>query len=401
MLSIQTSLADGAGSDGASAAPPEEDGAAEPASAAGVSDAAATAAFNATGIRRAYFRTRDFVVPAGPQGRLETCLHGNSASYPNTVVEITNLLVDAGTVLSFTLDTVNGAVANEVTIVNEPADVWTDAGTGLQFLPQLYANHEANDNNQLIFRDPETGRLSRRTAGTGDGDAFRRWTAAATLADGAQYASMQLGANTTLSFENGATARNLAGFLDLRGGAALGRVGTDAGATLDFGEAVARIYVGKRADTATIGCKLSGSAGLVKGGSGTLQLGASAEGVAGGVRVAGGTLALGAVVNGTNHVGRVAGDVTVEAGSRLVVRDKASFAPGVRLFLNDRDWIPSFAHVRVESNASAAKLFVNGKPMPNGYYGSSVSTADIVDDVHFEGPGVLWAGVRPTMMILK
>ena len=43
--------------------------------------------------------------------------------------------------------------------------------------------------------------------------------------------------------------------------------------------------------------------------------------------------------------------------------------------------------------------------MPNGYYGSSEAAlvhSDInVDDVHFEGPGVLWAGVRPTMMIFR
>ena len=144
----------------------------------------------------------------------------------------------------------------------------------------------------------------------------------------------------------------------------------------------------------------------MKGGSGILALAASAEGVAGGVRVAGGTLALGVPgTGGTNFVGRVAGDVRVEAGSRLVVRDKASFAPGVRLFLNDRDWIPSYAHIRLESNASAAKLFVCGEAMPNGYYGSSEAAlvhSDInVDDVHFEGPGVLWAGVRPTMMIFR
>ena len=138
-----------------------------------------------------------------------------------------------------------------------------------------------------------------------------------------------------------------------------------------------------------------------------IALGASAEGVAGGVRVAGGTLALGADVNGTNHVGRVAGNVRVEAGSRLVVRGGASFAAGVRLYLNDRDWIPSFAHVRLEANAEVARLLVDGEPMPNGYYGSSEAsiahpTMDvIVDDVHFEGPGVLWAGIRPTMLILK
>ena len=194
----------------------------------------------------------------------------------------------------------------------------------------------------------------------------------------------------------------------MRGGSALGSPtnAVSASCILDFGDQPARIFNGNWGEVGTIGCRLAGTAGLVTGGNGTIALAASAEGVSGGVRVAGGTLALGAVDgSGKLHPGRVAGDVVVEAGSRLVVRDKRSFAPGVRLFLNDRDWIPSYAHVRLESDASAARLFVCGEPMPNGYYGSSEAAlvhSDLnVDDVHFEGPGVLWAGVRPTMMILR
>ena len=373
----------------------------------GAMNADAKASYQATGIRRAYFRVRDFVVPAGPQGRLETGKSGNSVDYPDNVVEITNLVMDANAVLSFTLGDSGTIVTNDVRILETPANLFTNIVTGEEFIPYFFANYEADNNNQLIFRNPSTGGLSKRTAGTGETDLFRRWTAAATIGNDEEYAAMLLAANVTISFEEGATVTNLAGYLDLRGGAAVGRVGADAGVTLDFGSQPARIYVGKRADTATVGCKLTGSAGLVKGGSGVLALGASAEGVAGGVRVAGGTLALGAVVNGTNHVGRIAGNVRIEAGSRLVVRGGASFASGVRLHLNDRDWIPSFAHVRLEANAEIARLLVNGEPMPNGYYGSSEAsiahpTVDvIVDDVHFEGPGVLWAGVRPTMLILK
>ena len=370
----------------------------------GTMSADAKTAYQATGIRRAHYEIGELVVPAGPQGRLETARYGSSTDYPDNLVDVTNLVMDANAVLSFTLADSSGPVLNEVFIHNDPPSFYADPDEDVQFLPQLFANYEADTNDKLIFRDSETGKLEKRTA-SADGTKYRRFAAAATLSNGDSFRSMQVAKDVAVSFADGATVGNLGGYLDLRGGASLGRVGTDAGATLDFGSAVARVYVGKRADTATIGCRLTGMAGLVKGGSGTLQLGASLEGLAGDVRVAGGTLALGAAANGTNHVGRVAGDVTVEAGSRLVVHDKASFAPGVRLFLNDRDWIPSFAHVRMESNASAATLFVNGKPMPNGYYGSSEAAlvhSDInVDDVHFKGSGVLWAGVRPTMMILK
>lgn len=368
-------------------------------------DAAATAAYNETGIRRAYFRTRDFIVLAGPQGRFEAMLHGSTTSYPNTVVEITNLVVDAGAVLSVTLDTFNGAVTNEVFVVNDPEGAFDDGDA--QFLPFLFANHEANDNNQLVFRNPSTKKLEKRTATATENSTenYRRWTKAETLSDGSSFKSMQIAANTVVSFAGGATVSNLAGYLDLRGGAAVGRAGADAGATLDFGSQPARIYVGKRADTATIGCKLTGSAGLVKGGSGVLALGASAEGVEGGVRVAGGTLALGAVINGTNHVGRIGGDIVVEAGSRLVVRDKASIVSGSKLILNDRNWIPSFAHVRLEEGVKAVvkDFLVDGEALPHGWYGSSdhLLPVNFVDDVHFEGSGILVVGIPPTLMLLR
>ena len=90
-----------------------------------------------------------------------------------------------------------------------------------------------------------------------------------------------------------------------------------------------------------------------------------------------------------------------------MLRDTGAISPMSKLYLNDRDWIPSHAHVRLDANAEAARLVIAGEPMPNGYYGSSeAATANpdtpvVVDNVHFEGPGVLWAGIRPTMMIFK
>lgn len=376
-------------------------------------------AYNANKIRKNVYDIGTLSIPAGPMGLLSIRKSSNDVKYPDQFTTITNLEMEAGAVLALNLSDSATNKTNEVYIVNEP-DGWTDDfDPDRQFLPSLFANNEiitkskygntmsgtAVDNTFLIFRDKTTGLVTRETPAP-SGNGYRRWDTGETLVDGTSYISMQLASNVTNAFAEGATVRSLAGYLDMRKGAALGRPGEDAGATLAFGGQPARVYVGNWDEVGTIGCRLSGSAGLVKGGSGILALAASAEGVAGGVRVAGGTLALGVPgTGGTNFVGRVAGDVRVEAGSRLVVRDKASFAPGVRLFLNDRDWIPSYAHIRLESNASAAKLFVCGEAMPNGYYGSSEAAlvhSDInVDDVHFEGPGVLWAGVRPTMMIFR
>ena len=371
----------------------------------GTMSADAKAAYQATGIRRAHYEIGNLIVPAGPQGRLETARYGSSTDYPDNLVDITNLVMDANAVLSFTLADSSGPVLNEVFVRNDPPSFYADPDEDVQFLPQLFANYEADTNDKLIFRDPETGKLEKRSA-SADGTKYRRFAAAATIGNGAKYAAMLLAANVTNSFANGATATNLAGYLDMRKGAALGVPGDDVGATLDFGDAVARVYVGKRADTATIGCQLRGSAGLVKGGSGILALAASADGVAGGVRVAGGTLEVGVRnVAGTYFPGRIAGDVRVEAGSRLVLRDTNALAPKSTLSLNDRGWIPSYAHVRLEEGVKAVvkEILVDGEAAPHGWYGSSDSLlpVDFVDDVHFEGTGRIHAGSFPTMMILR
>ena len=377
-----------------------------------------------TGIRLDAFRIGDFHIPAGPMSRLEIQIK-DSTSWPNVRTEITNLYLDPTSVSSFDLHSSTTKASNEFFIVNPPAGGWVPKDEAeSQFLPFFFANNQieggtnvgnnptieemgftTTDNTKLAFRDRTTGKVVlTNTVDVGGG--YKRWTAGETLANNDSYFSMQLASNVTNAFEEGATVQNLAGYVDMRKGAALGRPGEDAGATVDFGDQPARIFNGNWDETGMIGCRLAGTAGLVTGGNGTIALAASAEGVAGGVRVAGGTLDLGAVDgSGKLHPGRVSGDVRVEAGSRLVVRDKRSFAPGVRLFLNDRDWIPSYAHVRMEGDASAARLFVCGEPMPNGYYGSSEAALArpdiIVDDIHFEGPGVLWAGVRPTMMIFR
>ena len=312
--------------------------------------------------------------------------------------------MDANAVLSFTLADSSGPVLNEVFIHNDPPSFYADPDEDVQFLPQLFANYEADTNDKLIFRDSETGKLEKRSA-SADGTKYRRFAAAATLANGDTFRSMQVAKDVAVSFADGATVGNLGGYLDLRGGAAVGPLANAASSssTLDFGDAVARVYVGKRADTATIGCKLAGTAGLVKGGSGILALGASAEGVAGGVRVAGGTLEIGVRDGSALHPGRIGGDIRVEAGSRLVLRDTGAISPMSKLYLNDRAWIPSHAHVRLEAGVKAVvkEIFVAGEALPHGWYGSSDSDAQFVDDVHFEGPGMVHAGSFPTMMILK
>ena len=396
----------------------------------GPMNSAAQAAANETGIRRNVFQVGEIFIPVGPMGRMDFRNKNNSTRFAHSRTEISNIVLEAGAVVSFDLDGNLANVSNEVYFVTKPEGAWTPYEEAeAEFLPFFFANNQvegtsgttidnmeakAFDNTRLAFRNRNTGKISvTNTVDVGGG--YKRWTAGEELADGAQYYSMQLAQNVTNSFALGATVANLAGYLDMRGGAALGVPGVDGGATLDFGNETARVYVGNWGEMTTIGCKLAGKAGFVKGGNGILKLLATAEGVAGGVRVAGGTLELGAETvrrtEGTNVVetaavrGRIGGDVHVEAGSRLVLCDTGSIAPKSKLFLNDRDWIPSYAHVRLEEGVKAVvkEILVAGEELPHGWYGSSdaLLPVDFVDDVHFEGTGRIHAGSFPTMMILK
>lgn len=392
----------------------------------GSMNSTAVAAANASGIRQNLHKIGEFFIPAGPMGRLESKNVNNGTGYPHVRTEITNLVLELGAVVSFNLDGDKTNVRNEFFVVNEPESSWSPGpDANQQFLPFFFANNQieadtavgtvvemnanALDNTKLAFRDRTTGKVV--VTNTVDvGGSYKRWTAGETLANGNSYFSMQLAANVTNAFEEGATVQNLAGYVDMRKGAALGRPGEDAGATVDFGDQPARIFNGNWDETGMIGCRLAGTAGLVTGGNGTIALGASAEGVSGGVRVAGGTLELlnrtVRLANGTDVVarGRIAGDIRVEAGSRLVVHGAACINPGSTLFLNDRDWIPSVGHVQLLQPGRPVyvrELVVGGKTMPHGYYGSSASGAEHADDVHFEGPGVLYAGTLPTLMIFR
>ena len=376
-----------------------------------------------TGIRRHVFRIERLDIPSGPMGRLECKVKSNDTSHHDVRTEITNLVLGADAVVSFDLDSDKSSVSCEFFIVDEPV-AWVPAAEAeKQFLPYFFANNElegtggntieemsvvsVTDKDQpgvrLAFRDPDTGKVTLEAPAT-EGTGYRYWTAGETLEDGMSYYAMLLAQNVTNSFEEGAAIVDRSGYLDMRKGAAIGVPGADAGATLDFGDQPARIFVGNWGEVGTIGCRLVGTAGLVKGGNGILALGASAEGVAGGVRVAGGTLQVGAT-DGAGHPvpGRIADDVRVEAGSRLALGSTGSISPKSRLFLNDRDWIPSVGHVRIEAGAKPVvkEILVAGEPLPHGWYGSSDSPAKFVDDVHFEGSGMIHAGSFPSMLILK
>ncbi len=372
-------------------------------------------------VGRNRFRFDRFIIPVGPMGRLEAKMKDDK-TWPHVLTEITNLVLSGDTVVSFDYDKTTTNESNEFYIVNEPAGWIPSSEATAQFLPFFFANNQregtggntiegmevkTQDNTRLAFRDIATGKVTLEDPET-TGNGYRRWIKASedkTLVNGTSYYAMLLAQNVTNEFAaGGAVVSNLAGYLDMRGGSVLGTPtnAVSATCTLDFGDQPARLFNGHWGETNVIGCKLAGSAGLVKGGNGVTVLAASADGIEGGVRVAGGTLVVGL---SKNLPGRIGGDVRVEAGSRLVLSDTGSIAPKSKLFLNDRDWIPSYAHVRLEDGvkAIAKEILVDGEELPHGWYGPSDSLfpVNFVDDVHFEGTGRIHAGNFPTMMILR
>ena len=173
-----------------------------------------------TGIRRNLFRIAELVVPAGPMGRFESKVN-NNASWANVRTEITNLVLDAGAVVSFEYDASTANNANDLFLVNEPDEAWTSGEMpGLQFLPFFFANNQRDglggntiagmtetlvDNQKLAFRGAD-GRLFVTNNTTDSLPGYKRWTAGETIVNGTNYISMQLAANVTNSFEEGATA---------------------------------------------------------------------------------------------------------------------------------------------------------------------------------------------------
>ena len=164
--------------------------------------------------------------------------------------------------------------------------------------------------------------------------------------------------------------------------------------------------------------------GLTKGGCGELVFAADQRGIDGDIAIGGGTLWLGHPANyrklGWLYSQQAAnsatipvrgcvtdvGEFTLRPGAVLGIPSKGYDVDGNGEIGSDETALSATAVIRLEDNAAGtakvesaegadqicAGLYINGQAMAGGTYGASGSGADIIDDLHFAGPGTLTVG---------
>lgn len=164
--------------------------------------------------------------------------------------------------------------------------------------------------------------------------------------------------------------------------------------------------------------------GLTKGGCGELVFAADQRGIDGDIAIGGGTLWLGHPANyrklGWLYSQQAAnsatipvrgcvtdvGEFTLRPGAVLGIPSKGYDVDGNGEIGSDETALSATAVIRLEDNAAGtakveiaegadqicAGLYINGEAMAGGTYGASGSGADIIDDLHFAGPGTLTVG---------
>ena len=172
--------------------------------------------------------------------------------------------------------------------------------------------------------------------------------------------------------------------------------------------------------------------GLTKGGCGELVFATDQRGIDGDITVGGGTLWLGHPANYTKlgwlysqqasnsatiPVRGCATDVetfNIHAGGVLAVPlkgydvdgngeiDKNETAISKSAVINLQDNAAGTAKIEIAAGAdqTCANVFLNGKKLPGGTYGSSATDADTIDDLHFLGTGKLSVVARNPGLIL-
>ena len=158
--------------------------------------------------------------------------------------------------------------------------------------------------------------------------------------------------------------------------------------------------------------------GLTKGGCGELVFAADQRGIDGDISIGGGTLWLGHPANYKRNgwlYENQSGDIPVRGcatdveeftlrpgavlgvplkgydvdGNGAIDKGETAIARNASISLFDNAAGSAKIEIAEGADQTCAKLFINDKPMPRGSYGASGSGADIIDDLHFVGKGVL------------
>jgi autotransporter-associated beta strand protein len=190
-------------------------------------------------------------------------------------------------------------------------------------------------------------------------------------------ATPNIGYNRTLTVASG-------GVFFKNGSLSIGTSGNTNAGTLNFGAAEGIVWV-LGTTTNTIGAKITGSGGLTKASTGMLTLTATNL-YSGGTYVGGGTLRVG---DGTYGGTLSSGNVEVHAGAKIQVSCANAIADTATLSILYSGLYNGRLELDTDVNETIRFLYLGGKAMPSGTYGSSVSAASNKNDQYFSGAGVL------------
>jgi len=168
-------------------------------------------------------------------------------------------------------------------------------------------------------------------------------------------------------------------------GAGIGAAGNATAGTVDFGTAEGVIWT-ISTNSNSIGSVITGSGGLTKSGTGTLQI-TGANTYTGATYVSSGTLIVG---NGTNNSNLgTSGDVFVAAGSLLDLRNNNAIADASKLTLTLSGLYNGKINLAATVNETIGSLFFGTASQAAGTWGSTLSSATFKNDTYFTGAGML------------
>lgn len=383
----------------------------------------ANAAFKETGIRDVIFDLDKLELCAGPMSKLNILLDAHHpGTYPDLTTTITNIVVNKGGSSYFNMNTtLSGGdnfpvMTNKVVVVNPIDEAWTTTDGKMQILPfftkRINGNDDYNSHLAIAIRDMNTGHLSLSNAVStsksfGNIRLFNEWNNGMVekVQNGADWQAVIVNYNRKIEFaEPDSVVKILSGHLSMSYGAEFGTISHEntASSTLDFGDYTAYIYADhKGKEPSKIGCKIVGNDGLVKSSNGELELYQSLDKLTGDVYVNCGILSMVGNANFGDN------DVYVYAGGGVCVKGSNPFTSKTVLNLESRDWLRLSANVDMPTNETykVNRLYINGKSMMRGTYGSSESGAEFISDDYFSGTGVIKVMfddiLRPTVIFIE
>jgi autotransporter-associated beta strand protein len=172
--------------------------------------------------------------------------------------------------------------------------------------------------------------------------------------------------------------------------------------------AVAGVNNGNGNNTDTMSCAITGAGGLTKGGSGKLIL-TGVNTITGKTHVSGGILQVG---DGTANSSIGDGNVTVDAGALLDIRDNAAAAGSSINYIKDSATLDLVASGLLNGKLNinngietVGSLNLGGVAEGGGYFGSSAAAAANptltvnVSDTYFSGNGLVQVVPEPSTVL--